>query len=45
VHHHDIVHFALNELNDEIAQGEEPEVLGRLKDHIAQIKSRRITQH
>jgi amino acid transporter len=45
VHHHDIVHFALNELNDEIARGEEPEVVGRLKDHIAQIKSRRITQH
>ena len=45
VHHHDIVHFALNELNDEIVQGKEPEVLGRLKDHIAQIKSRRITQH
>jgi amino acid transporter len=45
VHHHDIVHFALNELNDEIAQGKEPEVLGRLKDHIAQIKSRRVTQH
>jgi len=45
VHHHDIVHFALDELNGEIARGEEPEVLGRLKDHIAQIKSRRITQH
>jgi amino acid transporter len=45
VHHHDIIHFALNELNDEIAQGEEPELLGRLKDHIAEIKSRRITHH
>jgi amino acid transporter len=45
VHHHDIVHFALDELNGEIARGEEPEVLGRLKDHVAQIKSRRITQH
>jgi amino acid transporter len=45
VHHHDIVHFALDELNGEIVRGEEPEVLGRLKDHIAQIKSRRITQH
>ncbi len=45
VHHHDIVHFALNEVSNEIAQGKEDEVLGRLKDHIAQIKSRRITQH
>ncbi len=33
------------ELNDEIARGEEPEALGRLRDHIAEIKSRRITQH
>jgi amino acid transporter len=45
IHHHDIVHFALNEVRDEIAQGKEQEVAGRLKDHIAQIKSRRITQH
>ena len=45
IHHHDIVHFALNELRDEIAQGKEQELVGRLKDHIAQIKSRRITQH
>ncbi len=45
VHHHDIVHFALNEVNNEIAEGKEEEVVGRLKDHIAEIKSRRITQH
>jgi amino acid transporter len=45
VHHHDIVHFALNELNAEFARGEDQEVVGRLKDHIAQIKSRRVTQH
>jgi amino acid transporter len=45
VHHHDIVHFALNEVTDEIAQGKDQEVVGRLKDHIAQIKSRRVTQH
>ena len=45
VHHHDIVHFALNELNDEIGHGKEQEVAGRLKDHLAQIKSRRITIH
>lgn len=45
VHHHDIVHFALNELNDEVSRGEEPELLARLKDHVAEIKSRRTTQH
>ncbi len=45
VHHHDIVHFALNELGDEVARGDEAVVLGRLRDHIAEIKSRRVTQH
>jgi amino acid transporter len=45
VHHHDIVHFALNEVKDEIAQGKEQEVAGRLKDHLAEIKSRRVTNH
>ncbi|HTS70218.1 MAG TPA: hypothetical protein VMO17_14655, partial [Terriglobia bacterium] len=45
VHHHDIIHFALNEVRDELQQGKEQEVAGRLKDHLAEIKSRRITQH
>ena len=45
VHHHDIVHFALNELNDEVKDGKETEVLGRLRDHLADIKSRRVTNH
>jgi amino acid transporter len=45
VHHHDIVHFALNEVIEEFAQGKDQEVVERLKDHIAQIKSRRVTQH
>ena len=45
VHHHDIVHFALNELTDEIAHGKDREVAGRLKDHLAEIKSRRVTNH
>ena len=45
VHHHDIVHFALNEVQDELAQGKEEEVAGRLRDHLAEIKSRRVTNH
>jgi hypothetical protein len=45
VHHHDIVHFALNELYGCLANGKKAEVAGRLKDHLAEIKSRRITKH
>ena len=42
VHHHDIVHFALNELRDEIAQGKETEIRERLRQHLEQIKARRV---
>ena len=34
VHHHDIVHFALTEVMNELAEGRESEVLTRLKQHI-----------
>jgi hypothetical protein len=43
VHHHDIVHFALNELRDELGNGREREMLERLRTHIAQINARRCT--
>jgi hypothetical protein len=42
VHHHDIVHFALNELRDELASGNDDEIRKRLKAHIEQINSRRV---
>jgi amino acid transporter len=41
LHHHDIVHFALTEIEHEIAEGEENEVLKRLREHLEQIKWRR----
>jgi len=41
LHHHDIVHFALTELEREVAQGQEPEVLERLREHLNEIKDRR----
>jgi hypothetical protein len=41
LHHHDIVHFALTELEREIAQGQEPEVLERLRQHLDEIQDRR----
>jgi amino acid transporter len=42
LHHHDIVHFALRELEQEVAQGKETEVVARLQQHLREIKDRRI---
>jgi hypothetical protein len=41
LHHHDIVHFALDELQREIEQGQMPDVIKRLEEHLMQIKDRR----
>jgi amino acid transporter len=41
VHHHDIVHFALGEVEREMEQGETDAVLERLRQHIGEIKDRR----
>jgi amino acid transporter/nucleotide-binding universal stress UspA family protein len=43
IHHHDIVHFALAEVEREIAEGHSSAVLDRLRDHLNEIKSRRMT--
>jgi amino acid transporter len=40
LHHHDIVHFALNELLTELAQGKHDEVLERLRRHLDEIRAR-----
>jgi amino acid transporter/nucleotide-binding universal stress UspA family protein len=42
IHHHDIVHFALAEVEREIAEGQTPAVVERLREHINEIKSRRL---
>ena len=42
IHHHDIVHFALTELEREISAGEGSEVLERLRDHLSEIQGRRL---
>jgi hypothetical protein len=43
IHHHDIVHFALTEVEREIADGEgEKSVLNRLRDHLHEIQNRRL---
>ena len=42
LHHHDIIHFALTELEREIASGQGDEVLERLRDHLREIQTRRL---
>ena len=43
IHHHDIIHFALDEVEREIAAGEESDVLERLRQHLHEIAKRRLT--
>jgi len=42
IHHHDIVHFALDELEREINNGEKDEMLRRLTEHLEHIQHHRI---
>jgi len=42
IHHHDIVHFALTELERELATGLDDDVLKRLREHIRDIQDRRL---
>ena len=44
LHHHDIIHFALTELEREMVEGQEEAVLDRLRDHLKEIKDRRTTE-
>ena len=41
IHHHDIVHFALAEVERELGNGESDEVLSRLRGHLSDIQDRR----
>jgi amino acid transporter len=43
IHHHDVVHFALEELRHELSNTEREEVLRRLRQHLEEIKGRRVT--
>jgi hypothetical protein len=42
IHHHDIVHFALGEVEREMAQGETDAVLERLRQHVHEIRDSRL---
>jgi amino acid transporter len=41
IHHHDIVHFALTEVEREVTNGQNEDVLGRLQEHLDAIQDRR----
>jgi len=41
IHHHDVVHFALEELEQDMNDAERNEVVYRLKQHLRKIKDRR----
>src|SRR5215472_13964675 len=42
IHHHDIVHFALSEVEREMVDGQESDGLKRLREHLDDIASRRV---
>ncbi|MBZ5570172.1 MAG: APC family permease [Acidobacteriia bacterium] len=41
LHHHDVVHFALAEIERELAAGKETEIIEKLKRHLQEIRDRR----
>jgi len=43
-HHHDVVHFALNEVVQELDEGKESQVVDRLKKHLEENKARRAAR-
>ena len=43
VHHHDVVHFALEELEREMENGMQPELLERFRQHLKGINPKRVT--
>src|SRR5215472_10400435 len=43
IHHHDIVHFALDEVERELNDGQEDAVIQRLREHLHDIETHRAT--
>jgi hypothetical protein len=42
IHHHDIIHFALTEIEREISKGAHSDTLRRMREHLHEIQSRRL---
>jgi Amino acid permease len=43
IHHHDVIHFALNELRKELGNSQREEVLRRLRAHLEEIRDHRAS--
>ena len=43
LHHHDVVHFALEEVQKELDEGREDEALRRLREHLASIRQKKMS--
>ncbi len=43
IHHHDVIHFALEELRDELKNSDRNHVVERLRQHLEEIKNRRVS--
>jgi amino acid transporter len=41
IHHHDVVHFALEELQDEMKDSRREEIVSRMREHLERIRPRR----
>ncbi|MGO9641672.1 MAG: APC family permease [Candidatus Acidiferrales bacterium] len=44
LHHHDVIHFALNEVEQEMADGQEADVVARLRAHLEKNRLKRTRQ-
>jgi amino acid transporter len=44
IHHHDVIHFALEELKQEMNDYQREEVVNRLRQHLVEIRERRTQQ-
>jgi len=44
IHHHDVIHFALEELKQEMNDYQREDVVNRLRQHLVEIRERRTQQ-
>jgi amino acid transporter len=42
LHHHDVIHFALGELRKEMQNGRRDEIITSLKEHLSEIRQKRV---
>jgi hypothetical protein len=45
LHHHDVVHFALQELRNEITDSQREQAISRLRQHLGEISGRRASRN